>query len=129
MDDFGTGYSSLSYLRRLPIDVIKIDRAFIEHISDNSDDAAIAIIALAKSLQLKKVVAEGVETEAQLHFLRHYGCDIVQGYYYSRPLPAQDLRTCCARVCASPADSPPARNLERLPSGSVHFSPVFMLFR
>ncbi len=92
IDDFGTGYSSLSYLRRLPIDVIKIDRAFIEHISDNADDAAIAtaILALAKSLQLK-VVAEGVETQEQLNFLRHYSCDIAQGYYYSRPLPAADF--------------------------------------
>ena len=92
VDDFGTGYSSLSYLRRLPIDVIKIDRSFIEHISDNADDAAIAvaIIALANSLQLK-VVAEGVETRSQLNFLRHYDCDAVQGFYYSRPLPADDF--------------------------------------
>lgn len=92
VDYFGTGYSSLSYLRRLPIDVIKIDRTFIEHISDKPDDAAIAaaIIALAKSLQLK-VVAKGVETLEQLQFLRHYDCDIAQGFYYSRPLPAKDF--------------------------------------
>jgi len=89
VDDFGTGYSSLSYLRRLPIDAIKIDRAFIEHIPDNSDAAAIttAIIALARSLQLK-TVAEGVETEAQADFLRRHGCNAMQGFYFSRPLPA-----------------------------------------
>jgi predicted signal transduction protein with EAL and GGDEF domain len=89
VDDFGTGYSSLSYLRRLPIDVIKIDRAFIEHISDNPDDAAIArsIVALARSLQLK-TVAEGVETGDQADFLRRHGCDTMQGFYFSRPLPA-----------------------------------------
>lgn len=92
IDDFGTGYSSLSYLRRFPIDVIKIDRAFIEHVSDSPDDAAIAnaIIALAKSLQ-RKVVAEGVETRAQLDFLRQHGCDTAQGYYYARPLPAEEF--------------------------------------
>ena len=92
VDDFGTGYCSLSYLRRLPIDVIKIDRSFIEHIPDNPDDVAIAtaIIALAKSLQLT-TVAEGVETQAQLNFLRQHGCDTAQGYYYSRPLPPEDF--------------------------------------
>ncbi|MDO8703717.1 MAG: PAS domain S-box protein [Sulfuricaulis sp.] len=92
VDDFGTGYSSLSYLRRLPIDVIKIDRSFIEHIPDNLDDVAIAaaIIALAKSLQLT-VVAEGVETQAQLNFLRQHDCDTAQGYYYSRPVPPEDF--------------------------------------
>jgi sensor c-di-GMP phosphodiesterase-like protein len=72
--------------------VIKIDRSFIEHVSDNADDGAIAtaIIALAKSLQLK-IIAEGVETQPQLDFLRQHGCDIVQGYYYSKPLPAADF--------------------------------------
>jgi len=92
LDDFGTGYSSLSYLRRLPIDVIKIDKSFIEHIPDNADDAAIAIaiITLSKNLQ-RKVIAEGVETRSQVNFLRHYGCDMVQGYYYSKPVPAEDF--------------------------------------
>jgi EAL domain-containing protein (putative c-di-GMP-specific phosphodiesterase class I) len=92
VDDFGTGYSSLSYLRRLPIGVIKIDRAFIEHIVDNPDDAAIArsIIALARGLQLK-TVAEGVETGAQADFLRRHGCDTMQGFYFSRPLPADEF--------------------------------------
>ncbi|MCR4331171.1 MAG: EAL domain-containing protein, partial [Sulfuricaulis sp.] len=70
----------------------KIDRSFIEHIPDNPDDVAIAtaIIALSKSLQLT-TVAEGVETQAQLNFLRQHGCDTAQGYYYSRPLPPEDF--------------------------------------
>ncbi|MHB8622411.1 MAG: PAS domain S-box protein [Sulfuricaulis sp.] len=103
IDDFGTGYSSLSYLRRLPIDVIKIDRAFIEHINDNADDAAIAgaIIALGQSLQLQ-IIAEGVETSEQLDFLRHHGCDIAQGYYYSRPLPAADFTDYLRRATDKP---------------------------
>ncbi|HEX9627941.1 MAG TPA: PAS domain S-box protein [Acidiferrobacterales bacterium] len=110
VDDFGTGYSSLSYLRRLPIGVIKIDRAFIEHISDNPDDAAIAeaIIALAKSLQLK-TVAEGVETGAQADFLRRHGCDTMQGFYFSRPLPADEFTRLLAKnalVCSNSAIAP-----------------------
>jgi EAL domain-containing protein (putative c-di-GMP-specific phosphodiesterase class I) len=92
IDDFGTGYSSLAYLRRFPIDSLKIDRAFIRDVTTNLDDAAIttAIIGLAHSLKLK-VVAEGVETAEQLGFLRDRQCDEIQGYYLSRPLPAQAL--------------------------------------
>jgi diguanylate cyclase (GGDEF)-like protein/PAS domain S-box-containing protein len=89
VDDFGTGYSSLAYLRRFPLDALKIDRAFIRDCVDNPEDAtiALAIINLAHSLKLK-VVAEGVETEAQLGFLRAHGCDQVQGFHFARPMDA-----------------------------------------
>lgn len=92
IDDFGTGYSSLSYLRRFPIDEIKIDRSFVKEIVTNPDDAAIAsaIIAMAHSLKLT-VVAEGVETEQQLKFLLDRGCDEMQGYLVSRPVPPADI--------------------------------------
>jgi diguanylate cyclase (GGDEF)-like protein/PAS domain S-box-containing protein len=92
IDDFGTGYSSLAYVRRFPIDVLKIDRSFIAEITTNSADAAIttAIIEMAHSLDVK-VVAEGVETVEQLDFLRERGCDEIQGYYFARPLPANEI--------------------------------------
>lgn len=88
IDDFGTGYSSLAYLRRFPLDTLKIDIAFIREVTSNPQDAAIArtIIELAHSLNLR-AVAEGVETTAQLAFLREAGCDQIQGYLFSQPLP------------------------------------------
>jgi diguanylate cyclase (GGDEF)-like protein/PAS domain S-box-containing protein len=92
IDDFGTGYSSLAYLRRFPVNKLKIDIAFIRGITANADDAAIvlAIIRMAHTLKLK-VVAEGVETAAQLEYLRRHRCDQIQGYHLSRPLPVPEL--------------------------------------
>jgi EAL domain-containing protein (putative c-di-GMP-specific phosphodiesterase class I)/FixJ family two-component response regulator len=92
IDDFGTGYSSLSYLRRLPVDYLKIDKAFTQDMLNNAGDAIIArsIITLGHSLGLK-VIAEGVETGAQLDFLRAHHCDHMQGFLFSKPLPVEEV--------------------------------------
>jgi EAL domain-containing protein (putative c-di-GMP-specific phosphodiesterase class I) len=92
VDDFGTGQSSLIYLKHFPIDTVKIDKEFLGEVTTDDTAAAIVsyVINLAHTLQLK-VVAEGVETEAQYTFLRHYGCDLIQGYLFSPPLPVSEV--------------------------------------
>jgi diguanylate cyclase (GGDEF)-like protein len=100
IDDFGTGYSSLGYLKRFPISTLKIDRSFINDLTENPEDSAIvrAVLAMAHSLSIG-VVAEGVETEYQLEFLREAGCDIIQGYHLSKPLSPEDY---AARFLTAP---------------------------
>ncbi|MBW4573725.1 MAG: EAL domain-containing response regulator [Aphanothece sp. CMT-3BRIN-NPC111] len=92
IDDFGMGYSSLSYLQQLPFDTLKIDRSFVQNVTNNNGNAGItkAIIQMARSLNLN-VIAEGVETEAELAFLCQENCDVMQGYLFSRPLPAKEF--------------------------------------
>ena len=99
VDDFGTGYSSMTYLRRLPISLLKIDKSFVEDIGKNPDDEAIskAIISMAHSMGMK-VLAEGVEQEEQLEFLRANGCDYYQGFYRSRPLPVEEVSVLLPRA-------------------------------
>nr|WP_229333370.1 EAL domain-containing protein [Grimontia hollisae] len=93
MDDFGTGYSSLSYLLQFPFDALKIDRTFVDGITDveMKEALATAVISMAQGLQIK-TVAEGVETEEQLEMLKSKGCDLAQGYYLSRPVDIENLR-------------------------------------
>ncbi len=93
MDDFGTGFSSLSYLHQFPLDVLKIDRSFVKDIVGNREDGAIAraVIAMAHSMNLK-VIAEGVETEAQYQFLTEHGCEVIQGYIISKPVPVDEFQ-------------------------------------
>ena len=92
LDDFGTGYSSLSYLRRFPVDVLKLDKSFIDEVHvDLGDEALVkSIIQMSRVLGIK-VVAEGVEEREQLAVLSEAGCDYIQGYYFSKPLPANDV--------------------------------------
>jgi diguanylate cyclase (GGDEF)-like protein/PAS domain S-box-containing protein len=110
MDDFGTGYSSLSYLRRLPIDRIKIDRSFVQDVSNDPDEGAHAraVIAMAHILKMS-VIAEGVETPDQLAFLAKHGCDQMQGFIFSEPVAAPQVEAQLAMTLAAlPAPAPPA---------------------
>jgi EAL domain-containing protein (putative c-di-GMP-specific phosphodiesterase class I) len=93
IDDFGTGYSSLSYLKRFRVDKLKIDQSFIRDLATDAEDAAIvrAVIQMARSLGLR-TIAEGVETQRALELLRLYHCDEVQGYFISRPIPAESFK-------------------------------------
>jgi EAL domain-containing protein (putative c-di-GMP-specific phosphodiesterase class I) len=93
LDDFGTGYSSLSYLRKYPFNGLKIDHSFIADIPSNAEAVSIVrtILAMAQGLGLKSI-AEGVETQAQVDFLRQEGCNYAQGFFYSHPIPFQELR-------------------------------------
>ena len=93
IDDVGTGYASLSYLSRLPLNELKIDRSFVVDIDKSENDAslAIAIIAMARSMKLQ-LVAEGVETHEQYHFLRHHGASVIQGYLFSKPVPFEEFK-------------------------------------
>jgi EAL domain-containing protein (putative c-di-GMP-specific phosphodiesterase class I) len=111
LDDFGTGYSSLSYLHRFPIDTLKIDQSFVNQISVESGGAPIvaAIISMARSLKLR-VVAEGVETAAQLAFLQGLACDKAQGYYFSRPVPPAQFAEYFQRRIPATLVTPPPRD-------------------
>ena len=103
LDDFGTGYSSLSHLKRFPIDTLKIDRSFVRDLTTDADDASIvsAVISLGKSLHMR-VVAEGVESRAQLAFLHEQGCPEGQGYYFSRPMVAKEFAKLLRRSVTEP---------------------------
>ena len=108
LDDFGTGFSSLGYLKTFPIHVLKIDRSFVKDSTTNTDDATIVktIITMAHNLKLK-VIAEGVETEEQMKFLYGQGCDEIQGFLLSRPLPAEEITEMLGKLTGGKLDDFP----------------------
>ena len=116
IDDFGTGYSSLSALKRFPVERLKIDRSFIQDLPDDEDDRAVAsaVISLGQKLNLR-VIAEGVETEAQVAFLRENHCDEMQGYHFSRPVAADAIPALLLRRRSRPRRARP-RSAGRAPA-------------
>jgi predicted signal transduction protein with EAL and GGDEF domain len=114
MDDFGTGYSSLSYLRRMPLDVVKVDRSFVHGLGTQADDLAIvaAVVHMAVALRLN-VTAEGVETSQQLSALEELGCESAQGFYFAKPVPADEIETLIVEhAAATEAGTPAGRATE-----------------
>jgi EAL domain-containing protein (putative c-di-GMP-specific phosphodiesterase class I) len=103
IDDFGTGYASLAQIKRFPVDTLNVDRSFIRHLPQDTDDKAIteAIIALGKALSLT-VVAEGVETVEQMNFLKEHSCDEMQGYYFSKPIIPEQFADLLRKHVSSP---------------------------
>jgi EAL domain-containing protein (putative c-di-GMP-specific phosphodiesterase class I) len=124
IDDFGTGYSSLSYLRKLPIDTLKIDQSFVGQIVSGDDNAAIvtAVISMARSLKLR-VVAEGVETFEMLEFLHAHQCEEAQGYYFSRPVPAEQFAKLLKTGISAEARAAIRTLNQRLDNGVSHRMP------
>ena len=108
LDDFGTGYSSLAQIKRFPIDTLKVDRSFIQHVPENTEDTAMmeAIITMGKALKLT-VVAEGVETSAQQTFLATHNCDEMQGYFFSRPISPEQFADLLRENAATVENGPP----------------------
>ncbi len=107
MDDFGIGYSSLSYITQLPINELKIDRSFVSNLHENSQNKAMvsSILSLAKTFDLK-IVAEGVETPEQFDFLKEHKCDILQGYFYSKPVSLSEFETMYFKQKPAPVPVP-----------------------
>jgi PAS domain S-box-containing protein/diguanylate cyclase (GGDEF)-like protein len=121
IDDFGTGFSNLNYLKRFPVDTLKLDQSFVADILGGGGDLAIslAVIAMAHGLRLK-VVAEGVETAGQLALLAEHGCDVMQGYYFSRPVPAEEF----GRMLSEAKILEPAQRRIEEESGAAHHVPI-----
>ena len=92
MDDFGTGYSSLSMLKNVPIDILKLDKSFVDDIGESKGDIVVSTIVSLGQLLNMKIVAEGVETKEQFEFLRDIFCDEIQGYYFSKPIQESEYR-------------------------------------
>ena len=103
LDDFGTGYSSLSYLRRFPLDVLKIDKSFIDDVKESVEENALVQTTINLSLSLKMdCIAEGIEHTEQVQYLLNHGCYRMQGYFFSRPVNAEDIRPCLCKTWSSP---------------------------